>query len=56
MIYTHIPYADSEHPKDLGWAYNNFMNNLGDDDWACFLDHDAMFTVSDWYPRLERII
>ena len=56
MIYTCIPYANSNHPKDLGWAYNDFIQNLRDEDWACFLDHDAMFTVSDWYPRLERII
>lgn len=56
MIYTCIPYASSEHSKDLGWAYNDFMQNLSDQDWACFLDHDAMFTVSDWYCRLERVI
>lgn len=56
MIYTHIPYATNERPKDLGWAYNNFMENLHEKDWACFLDHDAMFTTSDWYPKLESII
>ena len=56
MIHTCIPYANSDHPKDLGWAYNDFMKNLSDEDWACFLDHDAMFTIADWYPRLERCI
>ncbi len=25
-------------------------------DWACFLDHDAMFTTLDWYKQLETII
>jgi GT2 family glycosyltransferase len=27
-----------------------------DDDWACFLDHDAMFTTTDWYHQLHEII
>ena len=26
------------------------------EDWACFLDHDAMFTTSDWYHQLNNII
>ena len=56
MIHTYIPYADKEHPMNLGWAYNNFMKLIGEDDWACFLDHDAMFTTSDWYNQIEDII
>jgi len=27
-----------------------------DEDWACFLDHDAMFTTSDWNRQLYEII
>jgi GT2 family glycosyltransferase len=27
-----------------------------DEDWACFLDHDAMFTTTDWFSQLEDII
>ena len=25
-------------------------------DWGCFLDHDAMFTTKNWYTQLEDII
>ena len=27
-----------------------------DDDWACFLDHDAMFTTTNWYNQLNELI
>lgn len=56
MIYTNIPYAPVNTDKNLGAAYNSFMNLLGDDDWACFVDHDASFTTPDWYHQLEEII
>jgi hypothetical protein len=57
MIYTFIAYAPKEHDRDLAWAYNEFMKLLpNDDDWACFIDHDAMFTTTDWYPQLEKIV
>lgn len=29
---------------------------LQDNDYAVFIDHDAMFTTYDWYPQLEKII
>jgi len=57
MIYVNIPYANSSIPKNLGQVYNNFCENLpNDDDWACFLDHDAMFTTDNWYTQIEEII
>jgi GT2 family glycosyltransferase len=57
MIYTNIPYTPNEYGTNLGYAYNKFMELLpNDDDWACFLDHDAMFTTSNWYHQLETII
>jgi len=56
MIYTYIPFAPKEKKANLGWAYNNFMSKLADDDWALFLDHDATFTVKQWYPQMEEII
>jgi len=56
MIYTHIPYAPRDHNLDLGWAYANFMDKLGIDDWACFMDHDAMFTTINWHQQLMDII
>jgi GT2 family glycosyltransferase len=58
MIHTYVPYCPShiDGGKNLGFAYNNFMKMIGEDDWACFLDHDAMFTTPDWYRQLEVVI
>jgi GT2 family glycosyltransferase len=58
MIHTYIPYCpkDLEGGKDLGLAYNKFMEIVPDDDWVCFLDHDATWTTRDWYHQLEEII
>lgn len=53
MIHTCIPFCPPEKGKNLGFAYNSFMNLIRDDDWACFLDHDAMFTTDDWYQQLQ---
>ena len=48
MIYTHIAFAQSDCEKNIGCAYNQFMEILpNDDDCACFVDHDAMFTTSN---------
>jgi len=52
-IYTLIPY---DLNKNLGGAYNKFMDLLEDDDWAVFLDHDAMFTTPDWMNIIEKTI
>ena len=57
MIYTHIPYAPKESDKNIGFAYNKFMEMLpSEGDWGCFLDHDAMFTTKSWYKQLNDII
>tara|TARA_R110000765_G_scaffold407229_1_gene504469 strand:- start:25 stop:561 length:537 start_codon:yes stop_codon:yes gene_type:complete len=56
MIYVNIPYCPKEKGQNIGFAYNTFMGLLGEDDWACFLDHDAMFTTINWYHQLEDII
>ena len=57
MIYTHIAYAPIECEKNIGCAYNKFMHILpSDDDWGCFLDHDAMFTTNNWYNQLNDVI
>jgi GT2 family glycosyltransferase/tetratricopeptide (TPR) repeat protein len=55
MIVTLIPYCPRPEGKNLGWAYNELMARLREDDWACFLDHDACFTTYDWYAQLEEI-
>lgn len=57
MIYTYIPYAPKHKSRNLGWAYNNFINLIpNDDDWVCFVDHDTLFTTVNWYSQLENII
>jgi glycosyltransferase involved in cell wall biosynthesis len=59
VIYNFIAYAtDSEGGgKRVGVAYNRYMNLLpNDDDWACFIDHDAMFTTEDWFNQLGEIL
>ena len=55
MIVTMIPYCPRSEGINLGLAYNELMNRLRDEDWACFIDHDACFTTHDWYAQLEEI-
>lgn len=56
-IYNFIAYTIPEEEKNLGRAYNRYMELLpNDNDWVCFLDHDAMFTTSDWYHQLYEVI
>jgi hypothetical protein len=57
MLCTFIPYCPrSAGGNDLGLAYNECMARLKEEDWACFLDHDAMFTTGGWYSQLEEIL
>lgn len=56
MIHTYIPYAPKDKKLNLGWAYNNFMEMVNDEDWVLFLDHDATFTTRNWYDQIENII
>lgn len=53
MIYTHVPYDLS---ANLGAAYNRFMCLLAPDDWAIFLDHDAMPTTGQWFRQFAEAI
>ena len=55
MIVTLIPYCPKSEGQNLGFAYNELMGRLREDDWACFIDHDACFTTRDWYVQLEEI-
>lgn len=50
MIHTYIPY---NLDGNLGKAYNDFMQLVNEEDWVCFLDHDAMFTNREWYNDLQ---
>lgn len=56
MIHTYTCYAPEEMNKNIGAMYNKFMSMVEDDDWVCFLDHDAMFTTHNWYKMLEGVV
>ena len=56
MIHNCIAYAPQSTAMNIGAVYNQFMEMIGDDDWACFLDHDAMFTTHNWYKILEAAV
>lgn len=43
-----IAYAPKSYGMNLGRCYNEYMERLGDDEYALFIDHDAMFTNDSW--------
>jgi len=53
MIYYFTPYNTE---KNIGQAYNECMELLKDDDYACFVDGDAMFTTPDFGNRINHIL
>ena len=54
MIYYNIPY---DLDKSLANAYNRFMEMLpNDDDFACFIDRDAMFLMPNYGHLLQDIV
>jgi len=53
-IYNFTPYAQN---GNLGNAYNDYMALLpNDDDYACFIDGDAMFLTDDWGHQIYEIV
>ena len=42
--------------RNLGAAYNRFMEGLHPGDWCVFLDHDAMWTTGLWRRQLLDVI
>ena len=42
--------------KKVGKSYNEIMDLIGDDDWVCFLDGDAVHTTSFFGVRIEEVI
>lgn len=53
MITTYIPYAGKDDELNLGATYNEMMEACPTE-WACFLDHDAMWLTKDWYADLTE--
>ena len=54
MIYNCIPYGKEN--QSLGGFYNEFMSLIGIDDWACFIDHDAMHTTEQWFQAISAAV
>ena len=50
MIYKFIPYRTD---KNLFKAYDECMALIKPDDYAVFIDHDAMFCGCDWLQTIE---
>jgi hypothetical protein len=42
--------------KNIGKVYNETMKMVGDTDWVCFLDGDAVNTITYFGANIERII
>lgn len=42
--------------KNIGKAYNDFMETVPAGAWVCLRDGDTMFTTSDWPKHIEDII
>jgi GT2 family glycosyltransferase len=44
MIHIKIPFAED---KNLGRAYNQAFEGVGENDWVCLIDHDVLFLTPD---------
>lgn len=53
QIYYSIPW---DTQKNIGEYYNRFMEMMTDNDYACFIDGDAIFTTTFFGKQLEDII
>lgn len=54
MIYYNIPYSVE---KNLAMVYNSFVEMLpSDDDYACFVDGDTIFTTSDYGHTIHNAV
>jgi len=54
MIYYSVPF---DAAKNIGAYYNAFMRLLPtDDDFACFIDRDAMFTTPNYGVQIQEIV
>lgn len=52
-IWYFKPYAED---KDLGRAYNEYCQLVGDNDWICLMDGDSMFLRSNYGHIIRRYI
>lgn len=52
-IWYSNPYSTE---KNIGKAYNEFCENVPDDDWICLQDGDMMYLTPDWGLQIEQAI
>lgn len=52
-VYHLIPWDSA---KNIGKSYNQMMSLIDDNDWACFLDGDAVHTSPYFGKRIEDVI
>lgn len=52
-IWFNIPWSQE---KNLGNAYNDFMELIPEDDYACFIDGDAMFLTTYFGSQIYDIV
>lgn len=50
-----IAYAPKSYGMNLGRCYNEYMERIGDDDFALFIDHDAMFVSDSWKDIISNV-
>jgi len=54
MIYYSVPYSVE---KNIAEYYNSFMKLLpSDEDYACFIDGDTIFTTSDYGHTIHNVV
>ena len=54
MIYYSSPYTTD---KNIGKFYNQFLEILpSNEDWACFIDGDTLFTTYDYGYLIEKVV
>jgi GT2 family glycosyltransferase len=53
MIYYTVPFDSS---KNIGKYYNSFLEKLDNEDWACFIDADTIFTTYDYGVIIENAV
>lgn len=56
FVWNFMPYAPKHIDLNMGAVNNKYMQMLGPDDWAIFIDHDAFVTTKEWYLQICDII
>jgi len=52
-VWFFVPYS---FDKNLGKAYNEYMELIPDNDWGCIMDGDIMFLMPDWGHQIQQAV